>query len=180
MNKHSHITSTVFRLAVLVLAMAGAGSAIAANNTTAIASGTVVTPLDITTASDLAFGSFAVSAAGSVTVTPGGVRSVGGGVTAIASTTSSAAKFDVVGTAGMNYALTLDAPATLTTAGGVNSMPFAAVSDTSASAITSGTVAGGTLTGGGQSIYVGGVLTVAANQAPGAYSGTITATVAYN
>lgn len=179
MSKHSRITPTIFRLAVLALAVAGAGGAIAANNTTASATGTVVTPLNITKAADLAFGSFAVSAAGSVTVTPAGVRSVGGGVTAIASTTSSAAKFDVTGTADMNYTLTLDAPATLS-AGGGNTMAFTAVSDTSASAITSGTVAGGTLTGGGQSIYVGGVLTVAANQAPGAYTGTITATVGYN
>ena len=179
MNKHSRFTPNIFALAVLALALSVTGSAIAANNTTASATGTVVTPLNITKASDLAFGSFAVSAAGSVTVTPGGVRSVGGGVTAIASTTSTAAKFDVVGTADMNYTLTLDAPTSLS-AGGGNTMPFAAVSDTSASAITSGTVAGGTLAGGGQSIYVGGVLTVAANQAPGAYTGTLTATVAYN
>jgi len=38
----------------------------------------------------------------------------------------------------------------------------------------------GTLTAGAQTIYVGGVLTVAANQPAGTYTGTVSATVEYN
>jgi len=59
-------------------------------------------------------------------------------------------------------------------------MAFTPVSDLTASAITSGTVSTGTLTGGAQSIFVGGVLTVAANQPAGTYGGTVVATVNYN
>jgi spore coat protein U-like protein len=59
-------------------------------------------------------------------------------------------------------------------------MAFAPISALTANTATSGTVSSGTLTGGTQTIFVGGSLTVAANQAPGTYSGTVTATVDYN
>jgi spore coat protein U-like protein len=59
-------------------------------------------------------------------------------------------------------------------------MAFTAISDTSASAITTGTVATGTLTGGAQTIYVGGALTVGANQVAGTYAGNINVAVDYN
>jgi hypothetical protein len=177
MTKHARFTSKGFRLAVLGLAIAGSGSAIAAS-AVATSTSTVVTPINITKSADLAFGSFAAGAApGTVTVTPGGARTAGGGVTAVAST-ATAAKFDVTGLAGMGYSI--DVAATTLSDGSGNSMTLTPISDLTASASTANTVTTGTLTGGAQSIYVGGVLAVAANQAAGTYSGSVTTTVNYN
>lgn len=176
MTKNSRFTSQAFRFAVLALACAGAGHAMAAN-AVATSTSTVVTAINISKSSNLAFGSFAAgTGVGSVTVTPGGTRSVTG-VTAVASSTT-AAKFDVTGQSGMGYSISI--VATPLSDGGSNSMTFTPISDLTASASTANTVTIGSLTGGAQSIYVGGVLNVAANQAAGSYSGTVTATVDYN
>jgi len=176
MTKNTRLVSNVCRLAVLALAVAGSGSAIAAN-AVANSSSTVIAAINITKSADLAFGSFAAgTGAGTVTVTPGGTRSVTG-VTAVAST-ATAAKFDVTGQTGLGYSISV--VATPLSDGGSNTMTFTPISDLTASASTSGTVAAGTLTGGAQSIYVGGVLSVGANQVAGTYSGTVTATVDYN
>jgi spore coat protein U-like protein len=177
MTKHTRFTSNGFRLAALVLAIAGPGSAMAAS-AVASSTSTVIAAIDIQKTSDLAFGSFAASGtSGSVTVTPGSTRTAGGGVTVVG-TTASAAKFDVTGQAGLGYSIGV--VATTLDDGSGNSMTLTPISDLAASANTSGTVDAGTLTGGAQSFYVGGVLNVAANQAAGNYSGTVTATVNYN
>jgi spore coat protein U-like protein len=63
---------------------------------------------------------------------------------------------------------------------GGNNLPFTAISDTTASAITTGIATSGTLTGGAQSIYVGGKVDVAINQPAGTYTGTIAVDVNYN
>lgn len=179
MTKHSRLTSNGFRLAVLALAIAGSGSAMAAS-ATATSTSTVVAAINIQKTSDLAFGNFAASAAsGTVTITPGGTRTAADGVTAISGGTATAAKFDVTGQAGLGYSIAIVA-SPLTDAGGTNSMTLTPISDFTASGSTSNTISAGTLTGGAQSFYVGGVLSVAANQAAGDYSGTVTATVNYN
>lgn len=176
MNKTSCFTHGV-RLAVMALAIAGAGSAIAAN-VSATSTSTVVAPIKITKAEDLSFGSFAGgSTPGTVTVSPNGARAAGGG-TRLMGGTVTAAKFDVEGAAGAGYSITLDASAQLTS--GSDTMAFTTVSDLVGGAITSGNVSTGVLAGGAQSIYVGGVLTVGAEQAPGTYTGTVSATVEYN
>lgn len=179
MTKNFRITPNAVRLTLLALAVAGAGGAIAAT-TPAAATGTVVAPIQIAKSADLAFGNFVASGTlGTVVVTPGGTRTVTGGVTAMNGASSGAAKFDVTGQSGFGYTITLVA-GTLSANGGANTMTFTAVGDVTASGITSGGAASGTLTGGAQSIFVGGVLNVAANQAPGDYAGTVTATVEYN
>ena len=176
MNKHLRFTSNVSRLAVLALAIAGAGSAIAATEQ-ATSTGVVVAPIQITKMVDLSFGSFAAGASlGTVALGTDGSRTVTGGVVGLGGG-STAAQFDVVGQTGATYGITVVASA-LTS--GANSMAFAPAVAVAAGAASTGVVATGTLTGGSQSIFVGGVLSVAASQAAGTYGGTINATVEYN
>jgi spore coat protein U-like protein len=182
MNKHSRFTSNGFKLAVMALAIGGAGSALAATTpATASATTTVITPIGISKVTDLTFGSIAPgSTPGTVTLTPGSVATAGGGVL-LAGGTPAAALFNVTGEGGKGYTLTVNGT-TLTGAG--TPMAFTPISDFSASAVvTSNTGAGllaGTGSAGAQSVYVGGVLAVAANQTAGTYTGTITASVDYN
>ncbi|MEW6372070.1 MAG: DUF4402 domain-containing protein [Pseudomonadota bacterium] len=176
MTKQFRSASNGLKFAVLALAIAGAGSAQAAT-ANATSTSTVVAPINISKTADLSFGSFAAGAApGSVTVSPNNTRGVSGGVIAMGGT-ATAAQFNVTGEAGSGYVVTLGGSTELTSGG--NTMPFTPVSDFTASSITTGNVTTSTLTGGAQTIYVGGVLSVAANQAAGEYTGTVTATVEY-
>jgi hypothetical protein len=175
MNKQARFS---IKLAVLALAISGAGSVMAAS-TNATSTGVVVTPIAITKAADLSFGSFAAGGTiGTVTVTPAGVRSVSGGVVA-AGGTATAAKFDVTGQAGLTYTISMTGTSANLTSGG-NNIPYTVISDVSASAITTGIATSGTLTAGAQSIYVGGSLAVAVNQPAGTYTGTVAVDVNYN
>jgi hypothetical protein len=179
MKKHIRFTSNGFKLAAMALALGGAGSAMAANSATATSTSVVVTPIAVAKSVDMSFGNIAGGAtSGTVTLTPAGVVSVTGGALK-AGGTPAAAKFDVTGSGTLTYAIDYTGTAT-TLSNGSDTMPFAAISDTSASAKTSGTVATGTLTAGAQSIYVGGVLTVGINQNAGTYTGNIAVAVNYN
>lgn len=178
MTKHSRLTLNHISLAALALAITAAAGSAAAAVATATSTSTVVSPITITKNADLAFGAFASSAStGTVTVSPNGSRAVSGGVTAMGGTPT-AARFDVVGQTGTTYSIVLGGSTQLTS--GSDNMPFATISDLSASAATSGNVTSGSLTSGTQSIYVGGILTVGVNQPSGTYTGTVTATVEYN
>ena len=179
MNKHARFTFNGFKLAALVLATCAAGSAIAAT-ATANSTSTIVTPIAIAKTADLSFGSFASGgAAGTVTVSPNGSRAFGGGAVAAGGTVT-AAQFNVTGQAGLTYSISFAGTPTSLSDGSSHTMAFSTVSDTTASAITSGNVTAGTLTGGAQTIFVGGALTVGANQVAGTYSGTISVAVDYN
>lgn len=177
MNKHARFTPNAFRLTLLALAVAGAGSAIAAEQI-ATSTGTVVAPIQLAKTADLSFGNFAAgSTPGTVTLGTDGTRGVTGGVVGLTSP-SSAAQFDVTGQADATYGITVNATAL---SFGGNAMAFAPAIALTAGTASTGTVSSGTLSAGGtQSFYVGGVLSVAANQVAGTYSGTVTATVEYN
>jgi hypothetical protein len=160
--------------AVLFTGMATAvfGQASATSN----ASATIVGPIGITNTTAMNFGNVAVSTvAGTVVMTPAGVRSITGGCTLPAITgTVAAAVFNVTGAANYTYVITLPAAATTITSG-ANNMTVDTWTST-----PSGT---GTLSAGGsQTLSVGATLNVAGSQAAGTYvSGTpFTVTVNYN
>ena len=164
-------------LAAMAVVSAGVATSSQAASATATASGTVVTPITIAAAGNLAFGSFARGAGGSVTVSTSGVRATTGPIL-MGTATSSAARFNINGTAAATYSITHSGSTVLTntTGTGGETMALAKFSDLTAGNATSGTLDAA----GAQSLYVGGALTVAATQASGLYVGTVIATVEYN
>jgi len=68
----------------------------------------------------LTFGKFVAGSGGSVTISPGGVRSASGGVVLVPSGAGAAAQFAVSGDANLTCAISLPAAGTLTS--GANSM----------------------------------------------------------
>jgi spore coat protein U-like protein len=165
--------------ALATAAWSGAASAAVANGS---ATATVVSPITITKTADLSFGRFIPSAAlGTVAVNTDGTRSFTGGVVlSTGGTAAAAAKFDITGQASSTYTIAYSAGVSLTNGTG-GSMALTQVSDLAGTGGALATVATGTLSAGGaQSLYIGGTLAVAANQAAGNYTGAISATVDYN
>jgi hypothetical protein len=149
-----------------------------AASASATSSGIVVVPIAIAKSADLSFGKFAAGLGGTLTVSTSGARTASG-VTPLTSSTTTAAKFDVTGENSATYTITV--PGTVTLTSGSDTMTFVPVNDLSGGNATSGTVTSGALDGTGkQSIFVGGVLTVGAAQAPGSYSGSLSLSVDYN
>jgi hypothetical protein len=144
---------------------------------TATATATIVTPISIQRNTHMNFGNVAVQAstAGTVTISPAGVRSRTAGVTLpnVAGTVT-AATFTVSGTASYTYTITLPTSVTLTRASGSETM--------TADNFTSNPSATGQLSSSGsQDIGVGATLNVAAAQTAGVYtSGNFDVTVNYN
>jgi spore coat protein U-like protein len=184
MNKNIATKQQSLKLALIAFALGAAtvsGGASAANNATATATATVVTPISITKATDLSFGSFYPGASsGTVDVNTNGTRGATGGVvTSALGVPAAAAKFDVVGQNSATYTIAYASGVTLTGPGAP--MALTQVSDLTGAGGAATLVAAGALSGAGtQSIYIGGSLAVAANQVSGAYTGTISATVNYN
>ncbi len=178
-----HLNLNTIRRTTLVTAMLAGGAIIApisfAASDTATTTGTVVTPISITQATDLNFGEFAAdpATAGTMTVsTAGAASSATVVVTNDASVT--AASFDVAGSANASYSISI-ADDELTHTDTTTTMALTTTHDLDA--LAGDNPATGTLDGTGvQTIYVGGELAVAAGQLAGSYSGAITATVEYN
>ena len=151
-------------------APATAAPATASANSRAV----VVTPLSLVRVEDLDFGTLVPSAlSGVITIDAvTGNRTAIGGVTAYGSSLAHRAYFVGAGTEGQLVTIMLGPAPTLGDGNG-NSMPVLAL----------------TLDGPGLRtipperavhIWVGGILSVNANQAPGDYTGTFTMTVNYN
>jgi len=161
------ITATVF----------GSVSALHAQETaTATATATIVTPISITKTVDMNFGNVAVQSttAGTVVLTPAGVRSATGGVTLPATAgTVTAATFTVDGEGSYTYSITLPS-STLIITDGTNTMTVGTFTSTPS--------ATGTLSSGTQTLKVGATLNVGAAQPSGVYTSTtpFDVTVNYN
>lgn len=184
MNTKSRFDRTRRQLAAVACAVAALthSEQACAEKATATTTATVLaTPVVLTKTADLSFGKFATGAAGSITISTSGVRTVSGGVLPAADGGAmTAATFVVSGDRGAVYSITHGGTTTLSRTAGSETMVMTKFSDVSAANATTGTAAGGTLDAGAQSIYVGGTLAVGANQAGGAYTGTISVTVEYN
>ncbi|MBL0339768.1 MAG: DUF4402 domain-containing protein [Bacteroidetes bacterium] len=160
-------------LAILVIGFAANASA--QSTASASASATIVTPISITKTIDLDFGNVGASgAAGTVSISPAGLRAATGGATLPATAgTVSSASFNVAGQANYTYAITL--PASVVISSGANNMTV--------NAFTSNPALTGLLSGAGaQTVTVGATLNVGAAQAAGVYTSVtpFDVTVNYN
>mgnify|MGYP000025205217 CR=1 FL=1 len=157
-----------------------------AQTTTGTIRTTIVPRLSLVKTTDLDFGQIMASSttSGSVTVTPTGSRSAGGGAT-LAGGTVAAGQFTGFGTRNQLVVFSFGSPSvTLTRAGGTQTM--------TADTFTMGPSTAGGLNQLGNSgqwrivsnngmftLPVGATLRVGANQAPGDYQGTFTLTAVY-
>jgi hypothetical protein len=130
-------------------------------------------PITLAQTSGLSFGDiFPSAAAGTVTLTPAGVRSATGGATLGTTGTSNAAAFNVTGKKNATYVITFAAPSVLLSSPGGVDMVVNAFTTTAGSGTLSAT--------GTQSFNVGATLAVGINQLDGDYAGTFGVTVTYN
>jgi hypothetical protein len=167
----------IFMLAIVLVAFSA--SAFAQVTAQATASATIITPISITKTADMNFGNIAVNASPGTVILPAAaapVRTTTGGCSLPAAAgTVAAATFTVAGESGYTYSITLPADGTVSLTG--PGAPMGA--NTFVSTPTVG--AGGTLTGGTETLYVGATLSVAGGQTPGTYtSANFDVTVNYN
>jgi Domain of unknown function (DUF4402) len=143
----------------VLLALAGASPPSAAQTINSVAA--------------MSFGSFIAGSGGTVTVTPGSVRMVTGGVVRVGQGgTYAPASFNVSGTGGASYTITLPLNNTV-------SLSDASSNTMSVNSFASNPPTGLLSGGGAQTIRIGATLTVGNNQPPGIYSGSFNVTVNY-
>jgi hypothetical protein len=137
---------------------------------------TIIQPIAITSSSTLAFGNILADAtnAGTVVISPVTGASTLTGVTRPGSAvgTISAASFTVTGASGLAYAVSFGESSVTLSDGGNNRMTMSSFTTSSANNFN--------LTGGSDTLKLGGTLAVGAAQAPANYSGSVSVTVAYN
>jgi len=166
-----------FALTAVMLAITV--SSFAQSSATASVTAVILTPIAISNTVDMDFGILAGSVTpGTCVLATDGSRSTTGGVTVMAGGTPAAASFNVTGSAGAVYTITLPAGAT-TVSNGTQTMTV--------DVWVSNPTPTGTLSGAGAStLLVGATLNVSASQAAGTYnvtnaggSGEFTVTVNY-
>jgi hypothetical protein len=131
---------------------------------------TVDAPIALVNNTALSFGGIVPTAAGTVTISPAGVRSFSN-VTLVNQAPGSAASFTVSGAPNATYSITVPLSNTLTGPGA----PM-----TVGSFLTSPSSTGTLSSGGTQTLTLGAQLTVNSGQVAGVYSRTFTLMVAYN
>lgn len=162
-----------FAIAALFLGFSVNAMAQQTGNATATAGATIVSPLRISKTRNLEFGTIVANAseAGTVTLaTTNEATSEASGVTMAPGSTSYTAIFTINGDANRTFKITM--PATVTLAGpGIATMDITLAKNLNAT--------NNALTDGTSTLYVGGSLAVAANQAAGAYNGEFNVAIAY-
>lgn len=162
------------RIAALGAALAVgslATSAHAAATATATATAEVLETLTLNAVDPLNFGQIAANAGGTVTVNADSTVASSGSL--ISTGTRAPATFTVTGSGNTMVAVTLPSSAVnLTRTGGTETMSLAAFNSNPNGAFQLSAAGTGTFA-------VGGTLTVAASQTPGAYSGTFPVSVEY-
>jgi hypothetical protein len=182
MHTRYSFRQTPLRLALAAFAFGAAilsGHARAAVGT-ATASATVLEPVAVSKTADLSFGKFGIGAGGTITISTSGVRTASGVVPSADGSTITAATFVVTGSKDATFSITHGGTTSLSRTSGSETMALTKFSDLTAANAISGNATSGTLTSGTQPIYVGGTLTVAANQAAGDYTGLVSIAVEYN
>jgi hypothetical protein len=163
-------------------ALASAAHAQASADATAQGSATIIQPIQVSAPTGLAFGTIVKPSGatpGTVTVDAAGARNVtGGGALALASSTATAASFQVVGEGGSAYSLTVPPTFDMKTAGG-DTLTVTTVNN---AGLTPGalTVPGSLGAPGTATFGVGGTFNLNTATVSGAYSGNIVVTAAYN
>lgn len=160
-------------LTALLVALAPATAQAAPGNSTTLSgtiNATVVAPLVLThwAGYTLNFGTFQPGSGGTVTVSPAGVGSTGGGVTFVTGST--------VGTDRLIASGDPNRLISISTAGGTVSTGLASMSFTTTPNLTAGFLPAA----GAGYFTVGGTLTVSGTQLPGTYVGSYLVTVTYN
>lgn len=170
------------------IALAGIAAAAALSSTGALAqssanvattgSARIVQPIAITKNSDLAFGTVVRPTSGSNTVTvdqTNGTRAIsGGGDGVLVTSTVTRATYTVDGEGGQTFSISV--PATFSMTGSTSGTITVNLTPTA----TSGTLSGAVGAAGTATFGVGGDFSLASTQATGQYTGSFTATVAYN
>ena len=180
MNTGYSFKRMTFQLALAAFAAAGVGGPACAAVGVASASATVMEPIVVAKMADLSFGRFSTGAGGTITISTSGVRTASGVVPAADGGSMTAARFVVTGSKDATYSITHGGTTSLSRTSGSETMVLTKFSDLTAANATTGTATSGTLFNGAQSIYVGGTLTVAANQPPGDYTGVLSVAIEYN
>ena len=137
----------------------------------------IITPISIVKVTDINFGDLVPSATTAVTVVmdqTGSITSDAQYFLANSSTPRTAASFTITGEAGHPYKI--NCPTTIALAGPGDDMTLTFNSSLASLAIDGTPL---TLTGGTQTLNLGGSLALAANQTAGAYSAEFNVTVAY-
>lgn len=160
-------------LFVGLLLMVISAESVKAQTATATASATIVEPISIAVAGELNFGAIVPSTtlAGSVVVASDGTPTPTN-VTLISLVSASVPTFTVTGAPNATFYVTL--PISTTISNGTESMTVSSFTQSVANPLTLGA------TTGTEDFSVGATLTVAADQAVGAYTGSFDVTVAYN
>lgn len=167
------LSSSTIQLFVLLLIFSVCIPVTYAATATATATASITSNMTVRTINGLSFGDLSSGAeAGTLALSPGGIRTTTGGVTVNRAIAASPAAFDIQGDPNATYSITFPA-AVIMSNGSPNSMVIDKF-------ISSPEATGVIDASGQQTLFVGGTLNVDSNQSFGTYSGELSVTVDYN